>query len=362
MPVQVRDPYQILIDELAYLQSQQSTITDLTLYSPERILYEAYAIEASKLWWALKQVEQSAFIKFARGADLDTKAEERGIIRRVSAASVGTVTFSRTTTTTNQNIPVGTRLSTPDGILFLTTASTDLLIGESSVSVPIRAASVGVGGNVLAGRVTLILDSFTPALTATNPSPTSGGVSGESDLAFRDRAMQRINVISRGSKAAYEQLALEASPNVLRALASGQIDSVNSVLVTLVGINGLLDAASKDVVLEYLEDNAGLTDDLSVEDVTFVTVDVTATLTRRPGYSSATVETNVEEALESYLDLATWPFGQDVLKIDLVAVIENALGVFDVDTSTFLPSATTAIGLRQLPKLGTVTLTIREPS
>lgn len=93
----------------------------------------------------------------------------------------GTVRFRSENTVFEVPIPVGTRVSTADGLQFETTRAVTLprasfATGPTTVEAPIRALRGGPRGNVDAGAITRVPNSLSAALvTVRNPEPTSGG-------------------------------------------------------------------------------------------------------------------------------------------------------------------------------------------
>lgn len=362
MPISTRSPMQILQALIAYMAANQTRITDFTIYSPERVFFEGPSMEMSNLWYALKQVELSAFLKTANDTDLDTKAEERGLVRRGAVAASVFGLFSRqagTASAFSLTIPAGTRVQTDDGILFTTTEDATMLPGVSEVSILCMASSPGLGGNIPIASLNSVLDDFAVEIVVTNPSPGSGGFDEESDYAFRSRAMAKLDIITRGSKGSYEQVCVEGTANAIRALAIGQESRINSVTIVLVTVAGVPTAAELTEAQAYVDDHTGLTDYVVVEPIDFTVFDITVTATKRRGFTDAEVETNILTEVQRFLSHATWPWGGTVAKADLVSVMEGASGVLDIETSTMTPSSSVSVGSKSLPRLGTLTVTVQ---
>ena len=123
-----------------------------------------------------------------------------------------------------------------------------------SNEVLIKATSLGVSGNVGAGRISKFSGAppFTGAQVV-NDSAISGGTNSESDVDFRDRAVQQLQSLSRGTV-----LALKTAAIGVEAPTTGQ---------RVVSAN-ILEDFVEDEVIVYIDDGSGFTPDLTSLPVT----------------------------------------------------------------------------------------------
>lgn len=79
--------------------------------------------------------------------------------------------------------PVGTRISTPQGVRFaITDTKVHVDCGGPSVPANVIAESPGAAGNVASNQITVLPSNYSgTTLSATNPNPTSGGVDEKHD-------------------------------------------------------------------------------------------------------------------------------------------------------------------------------------
>ena len=91
--------------------------------------------------------------------------------------SEGVVVLQREDTAGPSFVPMGTKVTTVEGITFRIQRDVLLDEGVASLEVPVRAASSGLKGNVEAGAITLGADSISAAgiTSISNPGAMSGG-------------------------------------------------------------------------------------------------------------------------------------------------------------------------------------------
>lgn len=162
----------------------------------------------------LVQVEASLFLDSAKGKRLDRLVFDRyGLLRKPASAALTSVEFS--TTTANPSafaIPVGTRIQTSDGRMFITTAADNFPMGSTGpVSVAVRSVLAGLSQQVTSGQLVNLIDkpSGSPDdLVVTNQLASAGADNEENDESLRDRARRFFTTARRGTAAAIEAAAL----------------------------------------------------------------------------------------------------------------------------------------------------------
>ena len=162
----------------------------------------------------LAQVEAGVFLDSAQNDALDRLVFDRyGLVRKAPSASQGTVQFRTTAgAPTTFTIPIGTRLSTSDGIQFVTSESVVFTAATTGpLACAVRSVLAGGGQNVKAGRITSLVSSITSQptdLTVNNPFATAGGDDAETDASLKDRARRFFTTVRRGTLGALEEAAL----------------------------------------------------------------------------------------------------------------------------------------------------------
>lgn len=178
----------------------------------------------------LARIEAAQTLGSAKLKDLDRLVFDRyGLLRKAASPSYGSVQF--TTASPNPsafNIPVGTKLTTTEGLLFLTTASAVFPAAVSGpVTVAVISAAAGLGSQARADTITSIgsiLPSSPANLAVSNPLATAGGDDSETDDQLRERARAFFTTARRGTVAAIQEVALGV-PGVRNAVAFEVLDA-----------------------------------------------------------------------------------------------------------------------------------------
>lgn len=180
--------------------------------TPERKIIEAVAETIASAQVDYSVLGQRHDLDAMTGSTLDSYLGQLGFGRQVSRPSVGIVTFSRATPATDPIvIPNGTQLratldssSLPD-LVYVTTATVVLAVGSTSVDAPVRCTISGAVGNLPANAIQAFsgFSSILGITSLTNTQPTTGGVDGEDDAAFKLRFK---NSIFRNMSGTYDHI------------------------------------------------------------------------------------------------------------------------------------------------------------
>lgn len=179
----------------------------------------------------LADVAAALFLDSAEGEALDRLVYDRyGLTRKPAANALCSVQFS----TTEPNpapfvIPAGTKLSTSDGVEFVTRAVATFDAGSvGPLLVPVRSVLAGADQQIRKFTLTIIngAPAGSPAdLEVTNPVASSGAADAERDPNLRERARNFYINARRGTLGAIEQGAL-AVTGVVRARAFEVLDNL----------------------------------------------------------------------------------------------------------------------------------------
>lgn len=147
------------------------------------------------------------------GADLDAFVALFGFARKSGSQATGVVTFSRAApATTDIIVPAGTNVLVPSTgvqaqVTFITTATSILPSGSSSVDVPVQCTDVGPQGNVPAGAINTFSNNADIS-TVNNAVATTGGTAPEVDADLRLRFKNTVFRNISGTKDQFLALAL----------------------------------------------------------------------------------------------------------------------------------------------------------
>lgn len=200
--------YKLKVDE------GESKVTDFNEGSEIRNLMESIAVDVYYLMEIENDVLRNCFIDTASNAWLDKIGMHPFIKleRKVGTVARGSVTFSIPSALTSEvMIPVGTGLVGDNGLTYVTDYDVSIGIGETSVDVDVSCATIGSDGNVGAGSITLIDDSFNNinSLTVNNSNPVVDGSDSEDDEAYRQRLLDFVRRDDFGSLSYYKRLCEE---------------------------------------------------------------------------------------------------------------------------------------------------------
>ena len=293
-------------------------------------------------------------------------------------------------------IPAGTTVGITDlsnNIQAFQVAADVVVPNGSNVTGPgavvIRAVQEGSDANGLGapGTVIQLIDILT--WVADNgvvlTGATTGGQDDEDDTTYLNRLVTHLQRLSQRPILPndFASMALDADSAVYRAVAidnynpaNGTYNNERMVAVASMDANG---AASNSVIKSeidaYLQANREINFIVNVIDPKFTTVNVVTTVTAIAGYTLATVQASVVDAINTFLNPALW--GQDptvtqqsasntwletptVYYNELVTAISNVQGVGRVVSLT-MNGGTADVSLATpaaLPHVGTVTVTV----
>jgi uncharacterized phage protein gp47/JayE len=267
-------------------------------------------------------------------------------------------------------IPAGSSagLRTPDDTLIGFALDDDLVIaaGSTTGSGAVTADTEGVEGNGLSGTAEPVSlpDYVTAVIFGT---PTSGGVDAEDDDLYLDRLSETLTllaprpilpqdfaVLARGVTGVYRATAIDGlkpgPPWNGTAEATGQSRTITVAVTDAAG--DAVSAGVRAAVDAYLQSLREQDFAVYVVDPNYTDIAVTTTVQAWPGYDSAQVSADVEQAIRDYLSPATWGTGptgdpktwftDPIIRLgELYQYINAVAGVRYVTALTFGPSGGT---------------------
>lgn len=368
------DP-QNMVDKLT---TKYESITNRTVHpaSPEKLFIQ---------WVAATMVLLAEQINFAGNQNIPSKAVGEGLdnlaqiffVRERPQAKPATVTLEFTISEEQETailVPEGTRVTTTDQkIVFATDEDVYVPAGETTVTVTATCEKAGtVGNGYVPGQLNTCVDLFDYYTSVTNLTMSDGGSNTATDDEFYDLLLMGQDAYtSAGARGAYEYYARKVSTEIRDIV-------VNSPEPCVVHIYAVMDdgsLASSEIKAKILEscndeDIRPLTDKVSVEDAEEVEYDITMTyyLSRDSTESAATIEANVEAAVDNFIAWQNAKIGRDINPSKLNQMVVEAGAKRTVITSPtyqvlkngFVLDPSTAVAedyIPQLAKIGTVTLT-----
>ena len=322
----------------------------------------AFALAILSLDADISAAEAHADVDNLTGVDLDEYIKQhRGMFRKYGAYAEATLRV----TAGGGTIHAGDLFSTESGVEFYAISDGTYAVGGTFT---VRAYEAGSSGNVQAGAITYMPVTIAGIGGVTNDAPATGGYDAESDDDFRDRFYDDLQNPNNGSnQQAYVAMALSV-PGVGRAKVIPQASGANTVEVCIVDAN--MEPAGASLIQQvqaYIDPNqngdgegaAAIGAVCTVTSATALTVSISASVTLEEGYSLLSVQAAVESDLRAYLlEIA---FKKETTYLSYAQISRRLSAVDGVLDHTGLlvngNAANLAVGARQTPVLGEVTLT-----
>lgn len=191
--------YEDLIESLQG-QILPSGLNDFSEGSVVSTLVRAFTRELKLLYDQMDEAYRRAFIDVATGYALDNVVALLGIERNPATPATGSVMFTFRSTNQALTMPAkGTRIADEQGRVFVTTEDAVLVDNADdeektvTATAPIEARDAGPEGNVRRNTITIMPTPPPGVNEVTNPEPTAGGQSPESDDSLRERAKNALN-------------------------------------------------------------------------------------------------------------------------------------------------------------------------
>lgn len=367
------DP-QTMVDTLT---AKYEGITNRTVHpaSPEKLFIQ---------WVAAAMVLLAEQINFAGNQNIPSKAVGEGLdnlaqiffVKERPQAKSATVTLEFTISeaqTTAILIPEGTRVTTTDQkIVFATDEDVYVPVGETTAQVTATCETAGTGGNgYVAGQLNTAVDLFEYYSSVMNVTMSDGGSNTATDDEFYELLQTGQDAYtSAGARGAYEYYAKQVSAEIRDIV-------VNSPAPCVVHIYAVMDDGTlasseiKAAILEACNDETirPLTDKVSAEDTEEVIYDIDMTyyLSRDSTESAATIQANIEAAVQNFIKWQNAKIGRDINPSKLNQMVVEAGAKRTVITSPtyrvlkngFVLDPTKAVPedyIPQLAKFGTLNL------
>ena len=274
------------------------------------------------------QAFKATFIDGATGNELTALVDDHlNLQREAASSSQVAVEFTRPFDAGAEPagaIPSGTTVATEfdaEGNEIQFTTDTNLVFGLGvlgPLSVIATAVEAGRDSNVVANKVTRVLDTpgFDPTFTCNNPAAGGGGNDEETDDDLRTRARQFFTTLRRGTLAALE-FGAKLVPEIRVALAVENITTGEvTVRVTDADGNSTLQMVA-DAIAE-LENWRCAGSTVLVVGGTQLLVDMQITLTTRAGFDVVPLATTFAAAVEARITK---------LKVGQIMYLDSIIGV-----------------------------------
>jgi uncharacterized phage protein gp47/JayE len=342
---------QFVTDEITAIQAALPDTFQFPIGSIVRAIVEAHG--GTALWEEslIDIVYNATRLSTSTGTECDTFVADFGFARKGATFASGDVTFSRFTPTQQGVISVGATVSTPDKSLqfaiiadtlnsfFNATLNAYVIpAGIGSASVPVQALTAGTIGNVIQDTLTVITSPVPGIDTVTNPLAFSNGTNAQSDAELRVAFVQYLASLSRATKAAIGFAVVNAVPNEIVEYELVENIDYNTGDQNLGQFWIVADDGTGNPTPQFLQAirNAvelyrGFTIRFAVYAPIVVTANISATVTIPADYNNPDLETNIQTALETYVNLI--PIGGTLPYSRISSIIYNTIAL---DTTVIL--------------------------
>lgn len=346
---------EILSDLVTYIVANSSNINDLSPGSVIRSYCEGAAL-------SIEEFYVSVYLGFRRYLK-NIPASVFDFPQKSGTKASTNVVFSRTGTSGIAPIPAGTRVKTPSGLRFLTTAAGEISdTMTDSAAIEAEAESVGTAYNVSASSITIIEDSLADVETVTNAAAAVNGVNKESDIAYQARFQLYLEGLAGSNVAGLKAgaLGVEGITSVSAVELFPPVSDVNVDLYIDDGSSGGVSSAKiaeVQVVIDGdgTEDNPGYRAagiNVEVKAPSTIIQNITATITVIAGVDTDQLQTDAINALTKYIN--TLGVGESIIYNEIVAAFMSVFGIADVDVT--VPAANVTVASNQVGRIGSVTL------
>jgi uncharacterized phage protein gp47/JayE len=320
MDLPTRTLTDIVRDMSAAITASAGRLIDISVGSVLRAIIEANAAIVLWVQWLVLLTLQTTRASTSTGVDLDSWMADFSLLRLPAVAASGIATFSRYSGAATAFVPAGTVVKTQDGSVsfaviadpnnpaWQTTLSTyGLAVGVMSIDLPIAASVSGLPGNVLPGTITLLASAVPGIDLIDNASATSGGEDPETDDAFRIRFASFFAARSRATLDAIGYAISLVGANLSYVIqenvdAAGNANLGNMLIVVDDGSGMLTDTLFNSLSLAIAAVRPiGTT--FSIQPPQIIQVQVSLTLACPSGLSTSTVQSQVQSAIENYINL-----------------------------------------------------------
>lgn len=326
----------------------------------ERLLVNLAAYRESLVRAGIQYAAEQNLVNYATGLNLDQLGVLLATPRIPESEATVEITFTRSTTTGDLTLPVGTSArQTGSSVVFAMTTEGVIPNGSNSRTFTCTASVAGTVGNGFGvGTITQVVNAPAAITSCTNTTVSSGGNNTETDTAYRARIKLAPNRFSvAGSKGAYKFYALSADSSIIDVAVIGPEDrggadpvTVQVYPLTATGLpsSGVLTAVETALNLDTVRP---LTDIVEVDAPTQVNYNISASITRYADADLAEVIAALAAAAQAYTAEQSAGLGRNIVRSQIIAAL-SVPGVYSVTLTT--PSADIVVAANQWAKVGTI--------
>lgn len=259
---------------------------------------------------------------------------------------------------TSGEVAIGTRWGIQDLVYVVVER-------QSETEYLAECETVGTVGNQYSGEMQPI--SPVVGITAILGDIVTLGTERESDEALRSRYQQKIRYpATSGNAYHYRMWAMEVA-GVWDAKVFPRDSGPGTVTVLVLADGGNIDASLEPQVAEYIEDNRPIGADVTVTSPSVLVIDVTVNIVMDGSVTKEQILASFRSDLESYFrDVIAENYSRplkyvnETYRVSLAKIgklLINQEGIDDYDVLKLNKGGSVMVGAKEIPVVGTVTLT-----
>lgn len=193
-------------------------------------------------------------------------------------------------------------------------------------------------GNVAVNTLNYLVTNVVAGLTVNNQTAAAGGANEESTDSIRINAPASLKALNRAvSLLDYASLALQVT-GVSKAVAKANVYSSVTLYIALFGDRGIDGSLNPTTIFnniatkveEYFIDKCPPNTTITVQPPSYAEIDITIDITVSPEYRTASVKSQVENALKTFLDIDNVIFGDVIRLNDVLQTVASISGVLQI--------------------------------
>lgn len=349
---------QMINDYLQKYEEITGRQASLSQANPYRLILYACAVQIYQAMQYADHAGKMGFLTYATGDYLDHLAALRGIKRIESTSAMTVLQFTiEKAISTVVPIPAGSRVSNGNGVYFATDEYTEILEGQTSISVSATCTETGAAGNGFEiGELNVLVNTIPYIVSVCNTIETYGGTDRETDESLKERVFEAPEGYSTtGPVGAYEYHVKNAMQGIEDVVVLSEKPGEVDIYFTT-NNGGIPNSAMIQKVEEYLNDKTirPLTDKISVRvpEEAICDIDITYYIAASDKAAVSEIQTKVESAVAAYSIWQTEKIGRDINPSHLIKKVMDA-GVKRITVKS--PSFTILNG-STIAKIGNVTV------
>lgn len=291
---------------------------------PIRIFLYSQALREFQLRQLIDTSAKQNLLKYASGTYLDNKGAP-WVYRLQPNKATATQRFNLSAPQpVIVSIPLGTRVTPGGDIYFQTIENINIPAGFTTITAMVECTKPGsLGNGFTPGQINILVDPLPWIASVTNIDISQGGVDLEDDNSLRERIHMAPESFSvAGPSGAYEFFAKKYSSLIsdvkVTTPSAGTVD-----IRVLLQDGEVPDAAFLSGLQDSLSDKSKrpLTDNVTVDapDIINYDIDLTYYIITDNSSVEATIQANVEQAIQDYIVWQKSKIGRDVNPSELIS-------------------------------------------